>query len=76
MSMYLTCISCRVAFSDAEVQRDHYKTEWHRYNLKRKVAELPPVTLENFNDRLQEQKIKVSDDRIFLVTDTIYYQNI
>ncbi|KAF7648615.1 hypothetical protein LDENG_00153970 [Lucifuga dentata] len=51
-----TCISCRVAFVDGEVQRAHYKTDWHRYNLKRKVADMPPVTAENFQERVLAQR--------------------
>lgn len=51
-----TCISCRVAFADGEVQRAHYKTDWHRYNLKRKVADMQPVTAENFQERVLEQR--------------------
>ncbi|MEQ2169132.1 hypothetical protein GOODEAATRI_021761 [Goodea atripinnis] len=51
-----TCISCRVAFADGEVQRAHYKTDWHRYNLKRKVADMPPVTAENFQERVLVQR--------------------
>lgn len=55
MSSY-TCISCRVAFADGEVQRAHYKTDWHRYNLKRKVADMPPVTADNFQERVLAQR--------------------
>merc|ERR1712002_895265 len=55
---FFTCLSCRVVFSDADLQRDHYKSEWHRYNLKRKVAELPPITAENFQQRIEIQKIQ------------------
>lgn len=51
-----TCISCRVGFADGEVQRAHYKTDWHRYNLKRKVADMPPVTAENFQERVLAQR--------------------
>ncbi|XP_030302141.1 zinc finger protein 622 [Calypte anna] len=51
-----TCITCRVAFKDADIQRAHYKTDWHRYNLKRKVAEMPPVTAENFEERVLAQR--------------------
>ncbi|XP_053105133.1 cytoplasmic 60S subunit biogenesis factor ZNF622 [Hemicordylus capensis] len=51
-----TCITCRVAFKDADVQRAHYKTDWHRYNLKRKVADMPPVTAENFQERVLAQR--------------------
>jgi pre-60S factor REI1 len=51
-----TCISCRVAFADGDVQRAHYKSDWHRYNLKRKVAEMPPVTAEAFREKVLAQK--------------------
>ena len=46
-----TCITCAVAFKDADIQRGHYKTDWHRYNLKRKVAGMAPVTMEDFDKR-------------------------
>lgn len=51
-----TCINCSVRFANADIQRDHYKTDWHRYNLKRKVAELPPVTAEDFQKRVLQQR--------------------
>ena len=57
-----TCISCRVAFADGEIQRAHYKTDWHRYNLKRKVADMPPVTAENFQERVLAQRTAVIED--------------
>ena len=52
MSGLLTCITCSVAFKEASGQRDHYKTDWHRYNLKRKVAELPPINEQDFKVRI------------------------
>ncbi|XP_064648367.1 cytoplasmic 60S subunit biogenesis factor ZNF622-like [Lineus longissimus] len=57
-----TCITCRVAFLDADLQRAHYKTDWHRYNLKRKVAELPPVTAENFQERVLAQRAQLAEE--------------
>ncbi|KFB44774.1 AGAP002118-PA-like protein [Anopheles sinensis] len=51
-----TCLNCGVRFATAEMQREHYKTHWHRYNLKRKLAELPPVTIEEFEKRVNQQK--------------------
>lgn len=54
-----TCITCRVSFADGDIQRRHYKTDWHRYNLKRKVAEMPPVTAEVFQQKVLEQKAEV-----------------
>ncbi|XP_075682877.1 cytoplasmic 60S subunit biogenesis factor ZNF622 [Rhinoderma darwinii] len=56
-----TCITCRVAFADPDIQRAHYKTDWHRYNLKRKVADMPPVTAENFQERVLAQRAVVEE---------------
>lgn len=58
MSLF-TCITCRVSFADSDIQRRHYKTDWHRYNLKRKVAEMPPVTAEVFQQKVLEQRAEV-----------------
>ena len=52
IGLQFTCITCTVGFQNADLQRDHYKTDWHRYNLKRKVASLPPVTKADFEGRL------------------------
>lgn len=40
----VTCNACNTAFEEEEDQRLHYRSEWHRYNLKRKVAGVPGVT--------------------------------
>ena len=55
-----TCINCRVAFQSAEAQREHYRSDWHRYNLKRKVAALPPVSAEGFRDRVVAQQSEIT----------------
>ncbi|CAB3401539.1 unnamed protein product [Caenorhabditis bovis] len=46
-----TCVTCRVVFENADLQRDHYKTEWHRYNLKRQAADLPAIDFALFNEK-------------------------
>ena len=51
-----TCISCRVAFEDAAEQRTHFSTDWHRYNMKRRVASLPPVAATAFNEKVVERR--------------------
>jgi pre-60S factor REI1 len=56
-----TCLTCSVAFQDVALGRLHYKTDWHRYNLKRKVANLSPVTLEKFEERQQQLGQKEED---------------
>ena len=54
--MAYTCITCRVVFHEPDIQRAHYKTDWHRYNLKRKVAELPTVTADDFREKVLAQQ--------------------
>lgn len=56
MSGSLSCITCGVVFKTADLQREHYKSDWHRYNLKRRVVSIPPVTLQDFEHRVQEQR--------------------
>ncbi|XP_065562992.1 cytoplasmic 60S subunit biogenesis factor ZNF622-like [Artemia franciscana] len=51
-----TCLSCLVGFKEPGAQREHFKTDWHRYNLKRKVAELPPVSAETFRQKALAQQ--------------------
>lgn len=36
-SDYLNCRTCRVRFSETVTHREHFKSEWHLYNIKRKV---------------------------------------
>lgn len=69
----LTCNACNKEFEDEAEQKLHYKSEWHRYNLKRKVAGVPGVTEALFQARqsaLAEQKKKL-DETPMLYTCTI-----
>lgn len=45
------CSTSGTYFTDKEALAEHYKSDFHRYNLKRKVAGLPPVTREWFEAR-------------------------
>ena len=47
-----TCNTCNLQFPAAEDQRSHMKSDWHRYNLKRRVAQLPPITEDLFNSKV------------------------
>eukprot|EP00878_Enallax_costatus_P025848 GHUV01027685.1.p1 GENE.GHUV01027685.1~~GHUV01027685.1.p1 ORF type:complete len:168 (+),score=45.90 GHUV01027685.1:260-763(+) len=53
-----TCIACGIGvnsqgFTTSAEQRQHFKTDWHRYNLKRRIDKKLPVTEEEF-DRMIE----------------------
>lgn len=47
-----SCNSCQVAFRSPEQQRAHMHTDWHRYNLKRRITSLPPLASEVFAEKV------------------------
>lgn len=53
-----TCYLCQVVFKELDQQKYHFSSDWHRYNLKRKIAELPAVTREVFVERVLKQQQK------------------
>ncbi|KAI9104463.1 hypothetical protein DFS34DRAFT_641866 [Phlyctochytrium arcticum] len=42
--------------------REHYKTDWHRYNLQRKLQSKPPISEEEFDELTEVSSIEGSDD--------------
>ncbi|KAJ6806118.1 cytoplasmic 60S subunit biogenesis factor REI1-like protein 1 [Iris pallida] len=59
----MTCNACNKEFEEESQQKLHYRSEWHRYNLKRKVAGVPGVTEALFQARqsaLAEERSKLS----------------
>ncbi|ODV83036.1 hypothetical protein CANARDRAFT_209515 [[Candida] arabinofermentans NRRL YB-2248] len=57
-----TCNSCNLAFAEPEDQRNHMKSDWHRYNLKRRVSQLPPINEITFNSKVSQLSISNSGD--------------
>ncbi|KAI0026096.1 C2H2 type zinc-finger-domain-containing protein [Xylariomycetidae sp. FL0641] len=51
-----TCNTCQVAFRFADTQKGHMKSDWHRYNLKRRVASLPPISSEVFTEKVLQAR--------------------
>lgn len=45
----LTCLTCHISLSSSISHREHYKSEWHSYNLKRKLNQLKSVTEDEFD---------------------------
>ncbi|CAO3566343.1 unnamed protein product [Mortierella alpina] len=43
-----TCLTCGIRLPSLETQQQHHKSDWHTYNLKRKMVYLPPVASEVF----------------------------
>ncbi|CAD5234658.1 unnamed protein product [Bursaphelenchus xylophilus] len=53
-----TCVTCRLVFPNSTLQKEHYVSEWHRYNAKRNVVGLPPITEEQFESKVAEEQKK------------------
>jgi len=49
-TLSFTCLTCNVHFENNDAQRAHYKNDWHKYNLKRKIASLPILSENEFNE--------------------------
>lgn len=51
-----TCNTCQVAFRNSDLQKGHMRGDWHRYNLKRRVASLPPLSSEVFAEKVLQAR--------------------
>jgi pre-60S factor REI1 len=49
-----TCVNCQLHFSDETHYKEHYKSEHHRYNVKRKLINLPPLSLNDYYIRTSD----------------------
>lgn len=58
-----TCLSCSIAFPNPEDQRVHYRSDLHRYNMKRRVANLPPVRADVFNAKILERRAAIAQEQ-------------
>ncbi|GAV52526.1 hypothetical protein ZYGR_0AG05170 [Zygosaccharomyces rouxii] len=63
-SPIFTCNACVIQFKSSDLQRYHMKTEWHRYNLKRRVAELPPISADVFAEKLQISEREKAENQV------------
>ncbi|XP_029698232.1 ankyrin repeat and zinc finger domain-containing protein 1 isoform X1 [Takifugu rubripes] len=50
----MVCLACRCTFTNREDQVEHYKLDWHRFNLKQKMLGTSPVTAEEFEKKTGE----------------------
>jgi len=46
--------------SSPPLSGNHYKSDYHRYNMKRRVAGLPPVALAIFNKKVLDHKEEIA----------------
>jgi len=45
------CVNCQLSYPEEATYKAHYKSEHHRYNVKRKLIALPPLSLHDYTLR-------------------------
>lgn len=50
------CNTCKAAFSSVELIRDHYRSDWHVLNSKRRASGLAHVTLTEYRRQFPNKK--------------------
>ncbi|KAF5002942.1 hypothetical protein FGRMN_1 [Fusarium graminum] len=75
-----TCNTCQVAYRNIDLQKGHMKSDWHRYNLKRRVASLPPISADVFTEKvLQARAVSTAEadkayfERVCDICEKTYY---
>ncbi|SMY27709.1 unnamed protein product [Zymoseptoria tritici ST99CH_1A5] len=53
--MSFLCSACATNFESESIRREHMREQWHVYNVKRRMATLPPITPEQY-DQVHEAK--------------------
>jgi len=44
----ISCNACSIDFTSMDELKAHHRLDWHRFNLKRKVKQLQPMKLEEY----------------------------
>lgn len=53
------CNTCGGSFTDATAYRNHFRSEWHRHNLKRKMKNLPVINSEEDFLKLPIEELEI-----------------
>lgn len=60
ISVSTACALCRVTFRDVSDQRQHVRSDFHRYNLKLQIKQLPPIDEATFVKKIGELDESIS----------------
>ncbi|KAF8929055.1 hypothetical protein BGZ47_001291 [Haplosporangium gracile] len=59
-----TCLACGIRLPSLETQQLHHKSDWHTYNLKRKMVGLPPVSAEVFSQLVNASREQANPEEV------------
>lgn len=60
VSISTACTLCKVSFRDVNEQRQHVRSDFHRYNLKLQIKGLPPIDEATFVKKIGELDESIS----------------
>ena len=69
----LQCTSCYLNLDSEQHYKDHYKSDFHRYNIKRKMLGLKPATQEQFFDKKNDNAVEEAKPASALVCNSCRY---
>lgn len=56
----MSCSICQVIFDSVDIQREHFKLDWHRFNLKQKILDKPIMSEEAFEETISGEVSSIS----------------
>lgn len=51
VSKELFCTSCEIRIPSKDEHKKHFQSEFHKYNCKRKLVSLQPISLHDFEEK-------------------------
>lgn len=60
ISSTTSCSTCGINFGSIEDQRQHFKLDWHRFNIQNKLKGLKAVSEDQFEAQLDEDQVSLS----------------
>lgn len=64
------CSLCSITFAERSDQRQHFKLDWHRYNLKRRIQNKLPVTEDHFDQIAETSNKKFENSNSLSIADS------
>uniref|UniRef100_A0A7S1TJN8 C2H2-type domain-containing protein n=1 Tax=Compsopogon caeruleus TaxID=31354 RepID=A0A7S1TJN8_9RHOD len=60
----IRCMACMVYVDGENSRREHYRSDWHSANLRRKLTGLPPMSCGEFNSvALEKAQTEIAEDK-------------
>jgi len=65
-ALIIKCLSCQLSIYTQKEKDEHYKSGWHRYNVKRRAVSLPPISTEDFHLKMK-RLMEASQEKLAVV---------